>query len=214
MILKQLYEIAWVLYQNGKTNANDQKVRKPDMEQKCKLAFASAIRQLYYESMATDEYRRPDYSFTSPLLEVKRFELTDEVKNGSRRCDMSSTTMYRLPKNAHITNVYPVGECKNDELGEITQVAPGEENFYINDSELSELMFFVIKGKGINTYNIPFCVKQLDVEATYDIGPDTEIDNAVAGMVLDQVLGVTLGIKKQYYSEDARKQIEEQNVVQ
>jgi len=131
-----------------------------------------------------------------------------------RRCDMSDISMYRMPGNSHITNVYPVGACSNDELGEITQVNPGEENFYANDPDFSDIMFFCIKGKGVDVYNVPPCVKSLDIEATYD-GPadELEIDSAIASVIVDQILNVSLGIKKQYYSEEAQKQMAEQNIV-
>lgn len=213
MTLKALTELTWRLYQNGRAYANNQHVLKPDIEQKCKLELAKLIRQMYYESMATDEFRRPDYSFTSPILASKSFELTDLNDNGFRRCDMSAWDLYRMPRNSHFTNVYPVGSCRNDEMGEITQVAPGEENFYINDPDLKSFVFYVVKGKGLNFYNLPLCVKSVVVESTYDVGSDTEIDKGLASMIVDQILGVVLGIKKQYYSEEAQKEINDQNVV-
>lgn len=213
MTLKALTELTWRLYQNGKAYANNQHALKPDIQEKCKLAFADGIRQMWYQSKASDDYEQPDYSFTSPLLNVKRFSLGDydETKR-YRRCDMSGWDMYRMPGNSHITNVYPVGTCGDGEVGTITQVNPGEENFYVNDPDIEE-HFFVIKGKGINAYNLPPCVKELEVESTFDLGDQTEIDKGLASMVCDQVLGVVLGIKKQYYSEDAQKAITEQNLV-
>jgi len=213
MILKSVIELCWRLYQNGRAYANNQYVLKEDMEQKAKLLFSDALRQRYYESKKLDEFGRPDFSFVSPLLEIKRFELKDVEDYNHRRCDMSGIQMYRMPGNSHITNVYPVGSCTNDELGEITQVNPGEENFYANDPDFSGVMFWVIKGKGVNVYNIPPCIKSLDIEATYD-GPSdqVEIDSAMASVIVDQILNVSLGIKKQYYSE-AQKQMAEQNIV-
>jgi hypothetical protein len=213
MKLKALTELTWRLYQNGRAYANNQHVIKDDIAMKCKLEFSKLIRQMYYESMATDEFRRPDYSFTSPLLESKSFQLTDIQENKYRRCDMSEWDLYRMPKNSHFTNIYPVGSCRNDEVGEITQVAPAEENFYINDPELKEFIFYVVKGKGLNFYNLPLCVKSVIVEATYEIGNETEVDMGLGSMIVDQILGVVLGIKKQYYSEEAQKEMNDQNVV-
>lgn len=199
---------------NGKANSTDQNLRQQDIEQKIKVLCADLMRQRYYESMAADEFRRPDYSFSSPFLAIKRFELTDADMKNMRRADMSGWDMYRLPKNSHLPNFYPVNDgCGNEEVGEITQVAPGEENFYIGDPDLNFLMFCVPKGKGINFYNIPPCIKAIDVEATFDIGEDTEIDMSLASVVIDQLLGVSLGIKKQYYSEEVKKDIQEQNLV-
>lgn len=214
MIIKELQELVWRWYELGKPQANNQTLIKADMGQKIKMLFADAMRQRYYESMAADQYRQPDYSFVSPILNVKRFELGEPDYKGKRRADMSEFDLYRLPKNSHFTNIYPVGDgCGNDEVGEITQVAPGEENFYINDSDLSSLKFFVVKGRGIDTYNIPACVKSLDIETTYDVGGDTDIDNSIGSQIIDQILNVALGIKKQFYSEGVQKQMEEQNII-
>jgi len=214
MILKDVVELTWRFYQNGKPQASNQQLLKADMEQKMKLLFADAMRQRYYESMKMDKFGEPDYSFVSPILEVKKFELTEADRVGMRRADMTGATVYRLPKNSHFTNVYPVADgCGNEDMGEITQVAPSEENFYINDSDLSSEMFFVVKGKGINTYNVPPCVKAVNVEASYDLNGDTEIDNSIASIIIDQILNVALGIKKQFYSEQVQKEMQEQNII-
>jgi hypothetical protein len=211
MRISSLTELTWRLYQNGKAFANKQNIIKADIQQKVKLLFADAIRQRYYESKKLDEFGQPDYSFTSPILDIKRFPLSDEGEQVFRRCNMGEYDLYRMPNNAHFTNVYPVGECGTDELGEITQVSPGEENFYVSDPDISE-MFFVVKGRGINLYNVPPCVKSLDIETTYDV-EDADVDKSIASSIVDQILNVALAIKKQYYSEEAQKQIEEQNVV-
>ncbi len=159
-----------------------------------------------------DEFLRPDYSFVSPLLEVKRFNLTDNEDRRLKRCDMKLFEMYRLPGNSHITNIYPVGDCGSDGFIEITQVSPGEENFYINDPDFSDVSFYVIKGSGVDVYNLPDCVKKLDIEATYD-GDDIDVESSMASVIMDQILEVSLGIKKQFYSEQAQKDMAEQNVV-
>jgi hypothetical protein len=211
MRISSLTELTWRLYQNGKAFANKQNIIKADIQQKVRLLFADAIRQRYYESKKLDEFGQPDYSFTSPILDIKRFPLSDEGEQVFRRCNMGEYDLYRMPNNAHFTNVYPVGECGTDELGEITQVSPGEENFYVSDPDISE-MFFVVKGRGINLYNVPPCVKSLDIETTYDV-EDADVDKSIASSIVDQILNVALAIKKQYYSEEAQKQIEEQNVV-
>lgn len=212
MRLKELIELTWRLYQNGKAYATSQFILEQDIEQKCKLLFADAMRQRVYESMKSDEFGRPDYSFVSPILEIKKFLLGETGDLKFRRCDMGDLDLYRLPKNAHFSNVYPVGSCTND-VGTLTQVSPGEENFYVQDPDLSSFMFYVVKGRGINAYNVPPCVKELAIETTYDIGDDIDIEKSIASAIVDQILNVVLGIKKQYYSEDAQRQIEEQNVI-
>lgn len=215
MILKSLSELIWRFYQNGKAKANNQHLLKQDISQKIKLLFADAMRQRYFESMKADEFNQPDYAFVSPILAVKRFPLSDPDIKGKRRADMGAFDLYRLPKNSHFTNVYPYADkgCGNTEVGEITQVVPGEENFYIGNPDLSEYQFYVVKGRGIDTYNLPPCITGLDIETTYDVGDTTDIDMSIASQIVDQVLGVALGIKKQYYSEEAQKEMMDQNII-
>ena len=212
MNLLQLDEVIWRFYENGRTMANNQTLIKEDVRQKVRLLLADAMRQRYYESKKMDEFLRPDFSFVSPLLEIKRFDLGEQSEQRFRRCEMKDFNLYRLPGNSHFTNIYPVGDCGNDDFGEITQVNPGEENFYINDPDMAPFMFYVVKGKGINVYNIPPCVKKLDIEATYD-GDDIEVEGSIASAIMDQILNVVLGIKKQYYSDEAKRQMEEQNII-
>jgi len=214
MIIKDIRELCWRWYQNGKPQANNQQLLKADIGQKVKLLFADAMRQRYYESMAADQFRKPDYSFVSPILSVKRFALGEPDFKGKRRADMGAFDLYRLPKNSHFTNVYPVADgCGNQEVGEITQVSPGEENFYIGNPDLSGFQFYVVKGRGIDTFNVPPCIKGLDIECTYDVGDETDIDMRIASQIIDQILNVALGIKKQYYSEQVQKEMQEQNLV-
>lgn len=212
MILKNIKELAWRWYQNGKAYASDQHLRQQDIEFKLKLLIADALRQRYYESKQLDG--RPDPSPVSSMLTVMSFELGDPDGRGMRRLNMGGVNMYRLPSNSHIPNIWPSsGGCGTDEVGQITQVDTGEENFYINSPDHKDFKFFVIKGGGLNTYNIPPCVKGLDVEATFDIGDSADIDMGIASMAVDQLLGVALGIKKQYYSEGVAKEMESQNVI-
>lgn len=214
MTLIDLTELIYRWYQSGKVMANNQQLLKADFSQKIKVLFADLIRQRYYESRKADEYNRPDYSFVSPLLNVKRFVLGDPDIKGKRRVDMSEWDLYRLPRNAHFENVYPIAEgCGNQEVGEITQVDPGEEVFYIGQPDLAHFKFFVVKGRGLDTYNLPPCVKSLEVESTYDAGDETEIDMSMASVITDQLLNVSLGIKKQYYSEQVQQRIMDENII-
>lgn len=215
MLLSVLSELAWKLYSNGKPKANKQNLTKGDIAQEIKLQYANAMRQLAYQTRATMEGQ--DYYFVSPLLSIKVFELGAPDARGGRRVDMSAWDVYRLPYNSHFTNVTPVAGdgCGDMKVENITQVNTGEENFYINDPDMAAFKFYVVKGRGIVGYNIPPCVKKLEIEATYDITDDGGIDIPmdIAKDIIDQVLGINLGIKKQYYSEEAQKQMAEQNIV-
>lgn len=193
MILKQLTEVTWRLYQDGSANVKTQTFKKPDVTQMVMMGAANAFRELYYASKKTSDYNTPDYSFSSPLLSVKPFDLPEANIIGKRRIDMSDFDLYRLPRNSHITNIYPeTGDgCGNEEVGEITLVSPGEENFYIGNPDFKTMQFGVVKGRGIDTYNIPPCIKSLSVETTFatdDVDISLDVAYDVSSKILVQLL--------------------------
>lgn len=214
MLLSQLTELAWKWYQNGKPQASKQQLIQADIEQKIKTLFASLMRQRYYESMKMDPTGEPDWSISSPILSVQKFTVGDPGINGMRRIDMGKFDLYRMPKNSHISAVYPLSQsCNGEIIEQPVQVNPSEENFYINNPDLSEYLFYSVKGRGLDTYNFPPCVKEVNVESTFDLDGNVDVDNSMAEDIIDQILNVSLGIKKQYYSEDVQKQMAEQNLV-
>lgn len=193
MILKQLTEIIWRIYQDGNADVKTQTFKKPDVSQMAMMGAGSAFRDLYYASKKTSDYNTADYSFISPLLVSKIFDLPESNIIGKRRVDMSEFDLFRLPRNSHFTNVYPETDegCGNEEVGEITQVSPGEENFYINKPDFKTMQFYVVKGRGLDTYNIPPCIKKLTVEAPYvddDIDISLDVAYEVASKILVQLL--------------------------
>jgi hypothetical protein len=191
MKLKQLGEIVFRFYNEGRVNVTQLTLKEADILQYCRIAFANIMRQLYYANKKMND--GDEYYFSSPVLDIKKFALTEPNAVGMRRADMSAFDLYRLPKNSHIPNVYPVGQgCGTQDVGEITQVQPGEENFYLGP-EFSDFMFYVVKGRGINTYHVPSCIKEVDVEATYD-NDNVEVSDDIAFDVANQVLGVALRI--------------------
>ncbi|SRR5712692_5706333 len=191
MILKTLGEITWRFYNEGRSSATNQTLKELDILQYCRIAFANIVRQLYYANKKMND--GDEYYFSSPVLDIKTFDLSDPNGVGMRRADMSEFDLYRLPKNSHIPNVYPVGQaCGTEDVGQITQVQPGEENFYLGP-EYEAFMFYVVKGRGINTYHVPPCIKKVDVEATYD-NDKVDVSDDIAFDVANQVLGVALRI--------------------
>ena len=193
MKIKQVSEVAWSFYSDGRPKATAQTLNKADFGQMVQLAFAEMMRQKYYESKKLDDFNQPDYSFLSPILETKRFKLTEANVIGMRRADMCNIDLFRLPKNSHFTNVYPVGsDCNGIALGEVTQVSPGEEDFYLTP-DFSSFLFYVVKGRGLNTYNLPPCVKEVDVEATYN-SDDIDISMDLAYEVIMAVLGTAIKV--------------------
>lgn len=211
MRIKQLGEVIWKFYYDGRAKATAQTLSKADILQMSVLSYGELVRQKFYESKARDEYNQPDYSFLSPILTVQRFPLDEANMVGMRRADMSKFDLVRLPKNAHITNVYPVGsDCGGQAVGEITQVSPGEENFFLSP-DFTSFLFFVVKGRGLNTYHVPPCIKSIEVETTYvtdDFDVSLDIGYEIAMSVLTvggKVNGQPIKILDNTYSPQPRE---------
>lgn len=192
MNIQQLKEVIWRFYSEGRTKATNQTLQESDIAQMIKLNYGSLMRQKYFESKRLDRFNEPDFSFSQPLLDIQRFNLSEANMAGMRRADMSAVDIMRLPYNTHITNVYPVGiNCQGD-IGDITQVKAGEENFYLSP-DFTFFKFFVIKGKGINTYHLPSCVSAVDIETTYDTN-DIEISNDLGFEIAGNILGLSMKV--------------------
>lgn len=189
MLLGKLSEIVWSTYYDGRVKATNQSVDKATVMQHLKMAFSNDMRQLYYANKKLNE--GDEFYFTSPVLSVKRFVLSDLVNEQYRRADMSNVDLFRMPKNSHFTNFYPVG-CGTNNL-DITQVQPSEENFYMSP-DFKNYIFCVAKGRGLNFYHLPACVKSIDIEATYDAEESTDISLDVAFDISNQVLGLILKV--------------------
>jgi len=192
MILKTVGEFTWRWIQDGRASATAQTLREADVIQFCKAAYGNIQRQLYYANKKLNE--GDDSYFYSPALDIKRFPLSEPNAVGMRRADMSEFDLYRLPHNKHIPNIYPVGQaCGTEDVGQITLLdKPGEENFFLGP-DYEEFMFGVVKGRGVNTYHIPPCIKEVDIEATYD-NDKVDVSLDIAFDVASQVLGVALRI--------------------
>lgn len=201
MRLSKLTEITWRYYQNGEAKADKQQLTKADIKQQIKMLLGTLVRTRYIESKALDDFKTYDYTFIAPLLAVKRFKLTEADAVGKRVADLSGFDVYRLPSNNHITNIYPFAEncVGNQELGEITQVNVGEENFYANQPDFLHIKFFVTKKSRIETYNLPHCITHIDVEASFDEDDDTDVPLDMAYEISAQILGFTT---KQKYAAD------------
>lgn len=217
MILTQVNELIYRMYQAGKANAKMKTLLKQDIGQMVRQAAAANFRQQYLMSTILVAGKKvsvsnesPDYWFYSPLLTVKRFDLTEPTINGMRRADMTGYDLYRLPRNSHFTNLYPVADgCGNQEVGEITQVSPAEENFY-QSPKFNLFQFFVVKGKGLNIYHLPPCVNAIDIETTYD-NEDVDITTDIAFEVSTEVLQKIFGINKETGQSQLRLQEEFKN---
>lgn len=199
MTVNQLAEILWQLYDGGRPSATNQTLEREDMEQLVYLKSAEALKMRFYESRKLDEGEKTD--FLGGMLGVRTYPLSEATAQGKRVATYKEEVM-RLPRNSDVTNVYPVNSNCNQTIGNtITQVQPGEENFYINDTDLKFFMFFVQKGKEIVTYNIPSCIEKIEVERIYTT-TDLDVPLDVAYDVATNILGVTLKVRGFIPTED------------
>ena len=191
MTLQSVTETIWVFYQNGVVSATSRKLKEEDISQMVKMAYGVILRSRYYE--APPEERM---DLIGGSLDIKKYELSEPNVQGMRRAIIEDEVI-RMPKSSDVVNVYPVsegGECGDSLNLEVTQVSPGEENFYLT-ADFNNFYFFVQKGKGINTYHLPPCIKAIEVERIFS---DKEVDVPL-DMAFDismSVLGLSLKIKE------------------
>jgi hypothetical protein len=195
MILSVLGEFIWKWYQNGMPDASEQRLEEADVRQMVRTSAANNFRQQYIFGQKLLPARRiqpppeeHEYYFLSPLLAIKEFLLSDTNEIGMRRADMGAYDLYRLPKNAHFTNIYMVNfACGGLKKAELTLIQNGEEKFYVNKPKFKSIVFATVVGRGINTFNVPPCITKLHVETTYDTD-DADISLDIAFDVAQDVL--------------------------
>lgn len=191
MILKQLSELIFKFANEGRPKATARTLSMIDIEQMVSVDFGMFLRQRYYESKKLNEFGEPDYSAISAILGVIEFKLSDANNVGMRRADMSAFDLYRIPFDGHITDMYPIGgTCGSDEVGKISLVKAGEEKFYLKP-KFDFFLFAVVKGRGINFYHLPPCVKAVAIEATYN-SKDVDVSFDLCFQIANHILGVVL----------------------
>lgn len=193
MLLSELSEIIWQVYNEGRAKATTRNFSQRDVQQYTKLAVSEVFRILYYNSKRNKD--GDAFYFISPLLSIQPFELSKANLIGMRRADMAGYDMFRMPHDAHIVSMYPIGCGDGGDYKSISLVEAGEEYFYAGNAQYSFFKFGVVKGTGINTYNLPPCVLKLDVEASFDIptlDPDISMDVAfdASSLVLGKMIGM------------------------
>ena len=189
MKLDQLAEVCWQLYENGTPSATNQTLEQDDFQILVYMESAYQLKLKFYQSRKDNDGEKTD--FIAGLLSTKQYDLTDANYQGKRSAEYKEEVM-RLPKNMDLANVYLVADdCNGTVNGELTQVQPAEENFYINDPNLKSSMFYVQKGNKINTYNVPPCIKKIEVERIYS-GKDLDIPLDMAYEVAVNLFNVTL----------------------
>ena len=193
MLISTLVDIIFRTYQSGRPKSTERTFLKQDIQQHVIISLGKNLMLAYYDSRGQDEYLEADYSSYSRLLSTMLFDLGDADFVCKRSADLGSYQFFNIPKNKNITNIYPVGEaCGGRAVGEITQVAPSEENFYLRP-DYKDYLFFVLKGNNIDTYNVPACIKKIKVEATFNVG-DIDISTSIAFEIANYVLGMVIGI--------------------
>jgi len=200
MILDVLSEVIWKFYQAGRPKASKQNLSEADIMQMSRAAASNNFRQQYLFGQKVIPGKKvlalpedPEYYFLSPLLSIKRFTLSEPDASGIRRADMGDFDLYRLPKNAHFTNLYGAnGSCGGKDIIQGTQIKNGEEKFYAKP-KFKGFYFYSVVGRGVNTVNFPPCVEKVDIETTYDSSSvDISLDICfdVASEVLNMIFRV------------------------
>lgn len=193
MLLSTLSELNWQLYNDGRARATTRSFSQQDVNQFLKISVAEVMRILYFASKRNKDGNA--FYFISPLLSIVPFKLTDANLIGKRRADMTGYDLFRMPHDAHIVSMYPVGCNDGDDYKSISLVEAGEEYFYAGNPKFSSFKFGVVKGVGVDTYNLPPCVTGLDVEATFDAPTlDPDISRDVAFDASNMTLGKLIGI--------------------
>ena len=193
MVLSEVSETVWQVYLNGRARATSRNFAQKDVQQMVKLAVAEVFRLLYFASKRNKDGNA--FYFISPLLSIQNFSLTDPNLIGKRTANMSGFDLFRMPHDAHIVNMYPVGCNDGGDYKSISLVEAGEEYFYAGNPKYKSFKFGVVKGQAIDTYNLPPCVKGLDIESSFDspdLDPDISLDVAyeASNMTLGKMIGI------------------------
>lgn len=199
MVLKQLAEICWQLYDNGRPSATNQTLEQDDLQQMVFLESAYQLKIRFYQSRKDNDGEKTD--FIAGLLGTQQYDLSDANYLGKRSATYKDEVM-RLPKNMDVTNVFMVNSsCEADVAGRLSQVQPGEERFYATDPDLTAFQFFVQKGQSIDTYHVPPAIKKIEVERIFTT-ENLDIPLDIAYEVATNVLGVTLKVRGIIPTED------------
>lgn len=184
MKLNVLSEVIYNFYNSGRPSATAKSFSKADILQYARMGYGNMIRQLAFNAQKTVEWKE-EY-FYSDLISTKSFKVGETNKVGGRRVDMGQFDLYRLPRNAHMVNVY------GSDGTLLTQVNNGEENFYLG-SDFEIFPFFVVKGRGIMVYHLPDGDSEVEIEATFD-ADDVDVSLDICFDIANQILGVVLRI--------------------
>lgn len=193
MLLSQLEDVNWEVYNSGRARSTTRTFDRRDVRQFLILAVNEIWRVLYMNSKRIKD--GVPFYFISPTLSIQRFELSKPDLIGMRTADMREVELLRMPHDVHFINIFPIGCNEKGDYRSISLVEPGEEYFYAGKAEFGSYKFARPMGRGLNTYNLPPCVTHLDVESSfYSDSIDPDITNDVGFDASNIVLGRFMGI--------------------
>jgi len=179
------------MYDGGRIKATNITLEHRDMLEYVKLGYANVMRNMWLtlnKGNTTDEY----YFFTG-ILTPREFDVTGE-KN-PRVVDMTGVSLIRMPQNNHLFEVLPVAEQDCIDGGEpIPMVQPAEAKFY-KGADYTGVQFFEPKGSKLYIYNLPSCIKKVEVTTLYD-DEEAEIPADIGFDIIKAVLRDVLGVKE------------------
>jgi len=193
MRLDDLANIIWSAYNNGNPKSTSQLISQQKIVQFCKLGYANVMRELYmrYQNKNNDN---ENYFFSANLFR-KKFPLGEPTASGRRRVEFGKYYTIPLPENKDIFNVEGIGSCDTSTIfSTITQVQPAEERFYLTP-EFKGLSFFSKRGNGIDAYNFPLCINEVEVEGLWD-SDELQVPNDIAFDIVKSVLALLLDTRK------------------
>ena len=199
MNLEMLSEVVWNYYDGGRPTATNQTLEQDDIRAMVTMQLAEQLKMRFYESRKDVDGDKT--VFIAGLLSTKRYDLGDSDAKG-KRVAICKDEVIRLPKGYDKTSVYMVSDgCTGLTDGMLPPVQPGEENFYINDQNMKSFKFHVEKKEKIETFNVPPCVKKIEVERIFATD-DLDVPADVAYDVATQVLGISLKVRGFIPTED------------
>lgn len=190
MTLEKLSYLLESFFYNGVVKSDSRQLNRFDLLEYAKIAYATVMRNLWFQLKKTANSN--ETYFLTGSLARKEFEL--KSVGNKKSIDLSKTPVIYLPENKHIFSINPINEAECS-IGIITLVQPAESRFYKDDADFSTFAFCEPIGNYIDFYNLPECVKKIELEAVFD-DIKAEIPNDIAADIVKYMLKDMLAIKQ------------------
>lgn len=183
--LSWVAEIILQIYYTGRPKA-DKKLRIEYFEQLVKMANASIMRKIYFDLRDKGEV----FDYFGFQLEQKEFTLPDKDRRGRRVLIFDDNEgVLRLPKGLGIFDIFPVTDDPSVPT-KIHYVGAGTNELW-SGPDFDDLMKYENRGKKITFYNVPDCVKTVEVDGIFN-DVDLEVPFDVVIDIINIVLVETL----------------------